>query len=129
MGILKFASTETKRIDLGEDDYIEVRTDLSKREFNALMGAMPNREVSEENGLTLSEGLDFAQALFSALVTGWSIPEPVNIENYLALEHGASQAIDTQLIEHFGNISPTPDETSKAKGSRRSTRREALPRA
>lgn len=114
MGILKFASKESKRIELGEGDFIEVKKDLSKREFNALMAAMPNREITTENGLTLTEGLEFQKALFEALVTGWSIPEDATLENYLDLDQAASKLIDEKLIEHFGEIAPSDNETSKA---------------
>lgn len=118
MGILKFASTESKRIDLGEEDWIEVKSDLSKRSFNALMAAMPNREVSESNGLTLNEGLHFAEALFEALVTAWSVPQAVSLENYLELNNVAASAIDAKLVEHFGTIAPSQDEQSKVSTSR-----------
>lgn len=128
MGILKFASDEKVQLDLGDGDYIEVRKSLSKREFNALMAAMPNREISEGNGLTLQEGLEFQNALFEALVTGWSVPEPATVESYLKLDRAAADAVDAKLIEHFGSLSPTPDETSKARTSRGSTRKASLPR-
>src|SRR5688572_15492834 len=128
MGILKFASAESKQIDLGDGDFIEVRKDLSKREFNSLMSAMPNREISQESGLTLQEGLVFAEALFASLVTGWSLSEPVTVENYLKLDRAAAEAIDAKLIEHFGEISPTPDEASKVSTSRGRRQKEGLPR-
>lgn len=129
MGILKFASNETKRIDLGEDDWIEVKSDLSKRTFNALMTAMPNREVSEEHGLTLNEGLHFAEALFTALVTAWSAPQAVTLENYLELDNAAASAIDAKLVEHFGSIAPNQDEASKVSTSRGKRQRATVPTA
>lgn len=128
MGILKFASADTTRIDLGEGDFLEVRKDMSKREFNALMGKMPNREISEENGLTLQEGLEFQQALFEALVVGWSASEPATVENYLSLEREAAETIDSKLIEHFGSLSPSREESSKASTSRGSRAKAPLPR-
>lgn len=128
MGILKFASDETVRVDLGEGDYIEFRKNLSKREFNTLMASMPNREISEGNGLTLQEGLEFQKALFEALVTGWSVPEPATVESYLSLDRTAAEAVDTKLIEHFGALAPSSDEVSKAPASRGSTRKASLPR-
>lgn len=127
MGI-KFASADTKKLDLGDGDFIEVRSDLSKRKFNELMSAMPNREISEGNGLTLSEGLDFQTALFGALVVGWSASEPATVETYLELNRETADAIDKHLIDHFGEISPSKDEQSKAPTSRGKTRRESLPR-
>ncbi len=127
MGI-KFASADTKQLDLGDGDYLEVRSDLSKRRFNELMAAMPNREISEGNGLTLSEGLTFQTALFEALVVGWSASEPATVESYLELNRETSDAVDAKLIEHFGEITPNKDEQSKAPTSRGSRRKESLPR-
>lgn len=129
MGILKFASDETVRVDLGEGDFIEFRKSLSKREFNSLMAAMPNREISEGNGLTLQEGLEFQKALFESLVTGWSVPEPATVESYLQLDRAAAEVVDAKLIDHFQALSPTADEASKAPASRGSTRKASLPRA
>jgi hypothetical protein len=129
MGILKFASDESTRIDLGEGDFIEVRKDMSKRQFNALMSKMPNREISEDGGLTLQEGLEFQQALFESLVVGWSVPEPATVDSYLELDREAADLIDSKLIEHFGSISPSSNEASKVSTSRGKRQRETLPRA
>jgi hypothetical protein len=128
MGILKFSSRETDRLELGEGDFIEVRKKLSKRAFNDLLSAMPNREVSDEAGLTLQEGLKFAEALFEALVVGWSAPEDASLENYLELDNDAASLIDTKLIEHFGTMTPSPEQASKVSTSRGSRRKESLPR-
>jgi hypothetical protein len=123
LGILKFASKETKRIELGDGDWIEVKSDLSKKSFNELLAAMPNRQVTEEDGLTLTEGLKFAEALFESLVTAWSVPQAATLENYLELDQTAAQAVDAKLIEHFGEISPSKDEMSKVSTSRGSRQR------
>lgn len=128
MGILKFASKASKRIELGEGDFIDVKEDLSKREFNALMAAMPNREITKEDGLTLTEGLEFQKALFETIVTGWSLPEAATLENYLELEQAASKLIDEKLIEHFGTIAPSDDEASKAVTSQGGTPKARAPR-
>lgn len=127
MGILKFASADTKRIELEGGDWIEVKTDLSKRVFNQLLAAMPNREIDDEHGLTLQEGLTFAQALFGALVTAWSAPQEVTLENYLELDNAAASAIDALLVEHFSTLTPTVDEQSKAPTSRGSRQRVSAP--
>lgn len=127
MGI-KFATDETVRLPIGDDGFIEVRKDMSKREFNALMAAMPNREISQDSGLTLQEGLTFQNALFEALVVGWSATEPATVENYLRTNRETADTIDKVLIEHFGAISPTVEETSKAPSSRGKARKEPLPR-
>lgn len=123
MGILTFASEDTKRLELGEGDWLDVRSDLSKRDFNRLMAAMPSREISEESGLTIEEGMKFAESLFETLVVAWSAPGDVSVDNYLNLSREAAQAVDEALINHFGEISPTPDEESKVSTSRGKTPR------
>lgn len=123
MGILTFASDETKRLELEGGDWLDVRKDMSKRTFNRLMSAMPSREISEESGLTIEEGTKFAESLFEALVVDWSAPGDVSVDNYLNLSREAAQAVDAALIDHFGEISPSPDEESKVSTSRGSTRR------
>lgn len=127
MGILKFASEETKQLDLGEGDYVEVRADLSKRVFNNLVSSMPNREISEEKGLTLEEGLKFQQSLFEALVTGWSLPENPTLDAYLNLVRPAADAIDTALAAHFNGMQPTADEVSKVSTLRGTSRKGSGP--
>lgn len=127
MGILKFASAETKRIELDGGDWLDVKTDLSKRVFNELLAAMPNREITEESKMTLSEGLVFAEALFKALVVGWSAPEEVSVENYLELDNSAASAIDAVLVEHFGTLTPSAEEQSKVSTSRGSRQRAKEP--
>src|SRR5687768_10541634 len=114
MSKLRLATGEVQRLDLGDGDFLEVRSDLSKRQFNELMAFMPDRPVSQESGLTPSEGIKFTSGLFASLVTGWSLSEPATVDNYEALESASASAVDAALIEHFGKLSPTDDERLKA---------------
>lgn len=114
MGKLRLASGDIVKLDLGDGDYLEVLNDLSKRQFNELMAHMPDRAVSEDSGLTPSEGIEFTRGLFEALVRGWSLSEPADVEHYDALASDAAAAVDNALIEHFGRLSPSDDERSKA---------------
>lgn len=114
MGKLRLASGDTKRLDLGDGDYLEVSADLSKRQFNELMSYMPNRTVSEESGLTPTEGAEFTRGLFTAFVKGWSLPDEPTIENYDRLATEAASIVDTALVEHFRELTPTDDERLKA---------------
>jgi len=123
MGILKFASEETIKLPLDEESWVEVKKDVSKRTFNGLISAMPNREIAEDSKLTLGEGLAFQQALFEALVVNWSLGKgKPSLDDYLNLDRKAAEAVDSVLIDHFSKIEPTKDEASKAvtlRGSRR----------
>lgn len=115
MGILKRASGELKSISLGDEgDYLKVKSDISKRDFNTLINAMPDREISEENGLTIQEGAKFAESLFELLVEGWSLDEgKPTLEDYMELTPEASGAVDKALIDHFNDMTPKADERSK----------------
>lgn len=110
MGILKKASTETKRIELDDSDYIEVRADISKREFNILAGNMPTGVQEDGSGLSLTDATKFQEFLFGALVTGWSLPEKATTEAYNGLSAEAAQAVDEALAKHFESLMPTSAE-------------------
>lgn len=126
MGKWKLASDETKRLEVGED-WLDVRTELSRKSFNRLLEGMPNREFTEESGLTPQEGMSFATSLFKALVVGWSLPIDPTVENYENLVSEAAQEIDSALVDHFGTIAPSAEEVSKVSTSQ-GTRRKGTTR-
>lgn len=110
MGILHSASTEVKTIMLDETDYIEVKSDLSKREFNALASNMPTNIGEDGKGLSLGDATAFQTYLFTALVVGWSLEAKPSVEAYEGLSAGAAQAIDEKLAEHFESLLPSSAE-------------------
>jgi hypothetical protein len=110
MGILRTAASSTKQIMLDETDYITVRADLSKRDFNALIGSMPTGVQADGGGLSLAEATKFQESLFAALVVGWSLDTPATVEAYNDLSAEAGQAIDAKLGEHFESLLPTSAE-------------------
>lgn len=112
MGILRLASTETKRIDLGDEDFLDVRVDMSKRDYNRLLKRIPT-DYDPDTGMTPGQADDFTTALFDALVTGWSLKEPATVENYLGLAREAVTAVDTALVEHFNSLTPSQEEVKK----------------
>lgn len=116
MGKLRLASAEIKRIDL-DGDYIEVRTDMSKRDFNKLMLAMPDRDLTDESGVTPAEGIQFSKGLFAALVTDWSLDVEATPENYEQLTSESASAVDKALVEHFSSLTPDNVEVSKVSTS------------
>jgi len=110
MGILRRASTETKQIDLGEGDFIVVRMDISKRDFNRFIAYLPGREVTKDSGMTPSEATELQKGLFETLVTAWSLEEEPTVEAYENLSNEGATAIDSALAEHFKSLQPTKQE-------------------
>lgn len=124
--MLRLAGTSRKRLDLGDGEWVEVKLDLSKREFIALVTSLPDdvqRKAAEAEGesvaFKLADALGFQEALFRAFVTDWSLAEhAATVENYLALERSAADAVDNALIKHFQEVVPTKDEEGKPSTSR-----------
>jgi hypothetical protein len=129
MALLRKASVETKKIALpveyeGEgdakvallrepkkgEDFIEVRLEIAKRDFNRFIGFMPAREVSEDDGMTTAEAIELQKGLFECLVVGWSLDEPATLVAYEELENEGATAIDTAVAEHFRTLSPSKAE-------------------
>lgn len=113
---LRLAKTSITRIDLGENDFLEVVEDISKGDFNALVAAMP-QDVDEEKGLTPVQGTEFQAALFETLVKGWSLDVPPTPDNYLLLDRQSSDRIDAVLVEHFGSLTPDAPKDKSPKTS------------
>jgi len=114
MGILRLASDETKRIDLGDEDYLDVRTDISKRDFNKILRALPE-QFDADKGFTVVEADEFTVPLFDMLVVGWSLPVEPTVDNYKSLARESATEVDRILVEHFNSLSPTKEETTKSK--------------
>jgi hypothetical protein len=112
MGILRLASDATTKIDMGDGDFIEVRTDVSKRTFNAILAAMP--DVPDGETISLSQSLDFAANLFEVFVVGWSLDVPCTKESYFDLSREAADAIDLAVAKHFEGLTPNKDEATKS---------------
>lgn len=109
MGILRTASVEKKRIMLDDTDWIEVRADISKREFNAIAANMPS--TRDTDAIPLGEATKFQEFLFLTLCTGWSLADgDPTAEQYEALSAEAANAVDTAIADHFGAIVPTSAE-------------------
>lgn len=119
MSLLRLANDETKKIQLGDDpgDWIEVKADISKREFIALIKKMPEG-VSEENPLTLDQGMAFQQDLFEAFIVQWSLDVEPTVDNYLNLGRSAADAVDAAIADHFASLTPTKDDATKSEGLR-----------
>jgi len=117
MGILRLASPESRRIDLGDGDYIEVVSEISKKTFNKLVAVMP-ADIDQESGITPTQATAFQSSLFDCLVTGWSLPEAATVENYENLVRDAASAIDDKLMEVFSEMTVGAPEAKKPQRSR-----------
>lgn len=115
---LKKASLATKTLDIGEGDWLEVRTDIAKRERNKVASYLPDRFVGEqedgERTLSTGEAVNLQTGLFAALVVAWSSDAPCTIEEYLSLEPEDADRIDVALADHWKSIQPTKAEAKAA---------------
>lgn len=101
---LRKASIETEKVQLGStEDYLEVKTAISKRDFNRLVAAMPE-SIDTEKGLTPIQGTEFQEALFEILVVGWSSPDAPSVDSYLSLDAADANELDGILVNHFTKI-------------------------
>lgn len=110
MALLRKAETTTTRIPLGEDEWIEVRDEIAKRDFNRFIKYLPGREVNEESKLTPAEATELQIGMFEALVVAWSADLPCDVEGYLALGTEGANAVDAALAEHFKTLNPSKEE-------------------
>lgn len=110
MGILRKASEETKKVYLDATDFIVLRSDISKREFNDIAANMPENVGDDAKNLKMPEATKFQSYLFGVLVVGWSLEEPPTEEAYNGLSAAAANAIDVKLGEHFETLIPSSAE-------------------
>ena len=119
---LRLATRETKRIDIGDGDWIEVTSDISKRDFLRIITSMPESAVKEEvkEGeeakvkLNIADASHFQQLLFDVLVQSWSLDVPPSIEAYLDLAREGADSVDAALVDHFKEVvAPKKDELGK----------------
>lgn len=112
---LRLVSKETTRLDIGDDgDYIDVRQDISRREFNTLLATLPAEGVSDEGSITFDVASEFSQALFEVFVEGWSLDVPATVDNYNELTRDSAMLIDAAISEHFNNLTPDSQEQTKS---------------
>jgi hypothetical protein len=113
---LRRANSDTVQIPVGEDgDTLTVRQGISKRDFNALLKALPD-DYDASAGFTPGTASDFTVGLFSALVVGWSSPNQCTVDEYLALEISDAGDVDTALLEHFNALSPSAADRKSGEG-------------
>lgn len=104
MGILRKSNKAPKRLSLDDEgSYVEVTEDITKKQFNALVEAMP-QNIDDDKGLTPSQGAGLQTALFATFVIGWSLDVEPSVDEYLDLPRDAADAVDTVLMEHFAAI-------------------------
>lgn len=125
---LKLVTGETKRLDLGDGDYLVVDADIGKRELKSILSRIPeNTRVATSAGdLTLDGATSLTSALFDVFVKEWSLrdatgePVPVTQENYLSLNLESVSIVDEALMKHFNELVDVSKEDSKTRsGSRK----------
>lgn len=115
MGLLRFASADTKRVEFGEGDWLEVKSDISKRDFNNLIKRMP-QDIDVSTGIRPGQATDLGVALFETLVVAWSFEGvDATVENYLKLSRDGADALDAVLGDHFSSLTPSKEEQTKSK--------------
>ena len=118
--VLRLAPKGTVRLPVGDDGWIEVRPDISRKEFNNIALSMPD-DVGDE-GIDMQSALNLNEQLFKLFVVGWSVededgdPVPVDETNYQELSRQSAQLIDTALVEHFNSLSPNRETQTKSEG-------------
>lgn len=113
---LRLASSNSKRLQLDPESYIDVVEDISKRDFNRLIAAMPAE--LDEGGLTPLQGTEFQTSLFDIFVRGWSLDDAPSVENYLSLSRESAALVDVALVEHFNSLTPDAPKEEKPSKSR-----------
>ena len=120
---LRLASSRSVRLTVGDDGWIEVREDISRRDFNDLMASLPE-DCDAEKPVTFVTAGAFTEGLFRGFVSGWSLhdendnPVPVSVEAYQNLERSSASAIDSAIGNHFNSLTPDEETATKSKGRR-----------
>lgn len=110
---LRLASADTVDLPLSDGDWVRVRTEIAKRDFNKFIKYMPGREVSKDNPdtkLTPAEAVELQTGMFEALVVAWSAPMPATVESYLNLGTESAGELDEALANHFKSLTPSKEE-------------------
>lgn len=113
---LRLVSNDRIKIELEDNDWLEVKEDMSRRDFNRIIATLPvTREGLDTDAIDLEAATGFSEALFDVFVTGWSLEgvEP-NVENYQRLSRESSQTIDTALSEHFNKMTVSDEDATKS---------------
>lgn len=110
------------------DSWLDLRANLSKREINAVLAALPAsmwERAGEQVRFSFEEGAGMAESLFVALVKGWSLDDSPSVETYLGLEGAPAAWVDSAMFEHFQSLQmSSADEkgpSTSPKGSRKDT--------
>lgn len=116
---LRLASRSVRRIELSDGAWVDVTSDINKRDFLRIITSLPESAVAESDGdgkakINISDAMEFQTLLFDVLVQNWSLDVPVSTEAYLDLARESAEEVDKVLIEHFKDrVAPSKDELGK----------------
>lgn len=107
---------ETKRYTTPDgEDWIEVLAELTKSDFNKLVGNAPHEERD------IPGALGYADKLVDHFVVSWSMTDdmgkevPFNIKTYKELPADAGNWISTTVINHFNQLANSETEDAAKK--------------
>lgn len=117
MAFLRLANTEDKKRYYyeGTEEYIVLRTELTKKEASGLLKFAPRKEDD------LDGGLRFIAKAFKDLITEWSLedaegnPLPPTVETYELLDQRAASWIDSTVGNHLRSVLGTEAEEAEKK--------------
>lgn len=128
MGLNLIKAFATKRYDLSDGAWIDLKASISKRDFITLMSNMAELGSADTKddgtvSLTVPQAVEFQQVLFATLAKGWSIDDPCTVENYMELERASADEVDKVIVDHFQSLMPSKDESGKPETSRAGRRK------
>lgn len=117
MAFFELASNDEKiRIETEDgQDWIEVKADLSKAEFNKLALNGPRNNEDRAGGLSFSE------TLVQTFVKGWSFtdadgkPVEFSMALYKGMKTQAANWISSKVMDHFSDITSVEVEEAEGK--------------
>lgn len=112
---LRLVTRSAKRVELSDGDWVELKEDISRRDFNRILSTLPTTQdgVDEEN-ITFGVADDFAQGLFEVFVVAWSLDVAPTLDHYNMLTRDSASEIDSAITEHFNSLTPTQEESTKS---------------
>jgi hypothetical protein len=114
------SNTNSTKIMIGTEDYIEVRPELTKKEFRAVIRSLPENIAEEGARMTYDQSEGFLGAVFEKMITGWSVVDsdgnsvPPTLENLEELPRSAATAIEQALMQHFNGQEASEEEITKS---------------
>lgn len=122
MGLFKRADREAAETyyfgEDGDQDFIRVRSSLSKGEANEILGQAPSGERD------IKQGLAFLEVFFKAVMIEWSLvdeeglPVKPTVEEYRNMDAAGARLIDEKLGQHLNKLIGREVEAAEGESSK-----------